>query len=384
MPQRPLKIAIAPNAFKGTLTALDAATCIARGLRAALPRIHTVIIPMADGGDGTAAAIVQATRGQLLTTRVHDPLGRLIRATWGLTGDRHTAIIEMATASGLARLAPNQRNPLLTSTFGTGELIRKALDLNVRRILIGIGGSATNDGGIGMARALGAKFLDRRGRELPEGGGALTRLAHVDIRKLDPRLKSVHIDVACDVDNPLTGPRGAAHIYGPQKGATPAMVRKLDAGLLRLAQVLRDDLHIHVEKIPGAGAAGGLGAGLLAFASGHLRPGIDIVIDAVQLARRLQGCDLVITGEGRMDAQTARGKAPAGVAKVARSLGIPVIAICGALGSDASAALPKGIAACFSALEEPMDDAELAARAPDMLERCAHHVGRLLALRYDG
>ena len=381
MPQRLRKIAIAPNAFKGTLTALEAATCIERGLHAALPHIQTVIIPMADGGDGTAAAIVQATNGRLLHTRVHDPLGRLIRATWGLTGDGHTAIIEMATASGLTLLRPHERNPLHTSTCGTGELIRKALDRNVRRILIGIGGSATNDGGMGMARALGAKFLDRQGRELPEGGGTLTRLAHIDISVLDSRLQNVHIDVACDVDNPLTGPRGAAHIYGPQKGAIPAMVRQLDAGLRRLAQVLRDDLHIHVEKIPGAGAAGGLGAGLLAFACGRLRPGIDIVIDAVQLARRLQGCDLVITGEGRMDAQTARGKAPAGVAKVAHSLGIPVIAICGALGPDATAALPQGITACFSALEEPMDDAELAARAPDMLERCARQVGRLLTLR---
>lgn len=370
------KIAIAPNAFKGTLTALQAATCIQRGFKSALPRVHSVIIPMADGGDGTAAAIVAATRGRLLKSRVHDPLGRLIRAIWGITGDGQTAILEMATASGLALLRPQERNPLRTSTRGTGDLIAHALDRNVSRILIGIGGSATNDGGMGMARALGARFLNRQGRELPDGGGALNQLARVDLSGLDPRLKHVQIQVACDVNNPLTGPRGAAHVYGPQKGATPAMVRQLDAGLRQLAKALLRDLGIQVENVPGVGAAGGLGAGLLAFLNGRLRPGVDIVIDAVKLPDRLKGCDLVITGEGRMDSQTAHGKAPAGVAKVAHSLGIPAIAICGALGP--LNALPKGIVACFSALEESMDESELTQRAPAMLTRCAHQIARLL------
>ena len=381
MPRRLKKIAIAPNAFKGTLTALQAATCIERGLHAALPHVQTVKIPMADGGDGTAAAIVQATGGRFVRSGVHDPLGRTINATWGITGDAHTAIIEMAAASGLALLDRHERNPLRTCTFGTGELIRNALDKKVRRILIGIGGSATNDGGMGMARALGAQFLDRRGRALPHGGGALARLARVDISRLDPRLKTVRLEVACDVDNPLTGPHGAAAVYGPQKGATPAMVRTLDAGLCRLAKVLRRDLHAPVGNIPGAGAAGGLGAGLMAFAGGRLRPGAAIVMDAIGLAGRLKGCDLVITGEGRMDAQTAHGKAPAAVANVAHALGIPVIAICGALGPDADDALPKGIVACFAALEELMDESKLAARSGAMLERCARQVGRLLALR---
>jgi glycerate kinase len=316
-----------------------------------------------------------------VTSRVCGPLGRKVAATWGLTGDGRTAVIEMATASGLALLARREWNPLATSTFGTGELILKALDRKVRKVLVGIGGSATNDGGMGMARALGVKFLDRGGRELKHyGGGALLQLAHIDMSGLDRRLRDVEVEVACDVDNPLTGPRGAACVYGPQKGATPAMVRQLDAGLRRLAAVLRRDVGVDVQRAAGAGAAGGLGAGLMAFAGGRLRPGIDIVIEAVGLADRLKGCDLVVTGEGRMDGQTVFGKAPAGVARVARLLGIPVIAICGSLAADAGKVASVGIAACFSALEEPVDEAELVRRAPGMLERCARQVGALIAL----
>jgi glycerate kinase len=374
------RVAIAPNAFKGTLTALQAARCIDTGLRAALPGLDTVLIPVADGGDGTAAAVAQATGGRLLTSRVSDPLGRPVTAAWALTGQGHTAVIEMAAASGLVLLRPHERDPLRTSTAGTGALIRAALDRGARHLLIGIGGSATSDGGAGMARALGARFLDRRGRELPPGGGALARLASIDLRRLDPRLREVRVDVACDVDNPLTGPRGAARVYAPQKGASPAAVRRLDAGLRRLAAVVRRDLGVDVERLPGAGAAGGLGAGLVAFAGGRLRPGADLVLDAVGLRHKLAGCDLVITGEGRLDAQTAHGKAPAAVARVAASLGIPAVAICGALSADVAARLPRGMVACFSALEEPLDDAALAARAAGMLTRCATQVGRLLAL----
>jgi glycerate 2-kinase len=377
---RPLKIAIAPNAFKSTLTALQAAVCIQRGLKSAIPNVRTVIIPVADGGDGTVLAITQATGGRLLKSRVHNPLGRPVSATWGLTGDHKTAIIEMATASGLVLIKSAERNPLRTCTFGTGQLIRHALDQGARRILIGIGGSATNDGGMGMARALGAKFLDKNGCELPPGGGSLTKLARIDLSGLDPRLARTRIEVACDVTNPLTGPRGAAAIYGPQKGATPAMVRHLDAGLRHLAAILRRDHKINVEKVPGSGAAGGMGAGLMAFARGQLRPGIDIVVDAVDLRARIKGADLVITGEGRLDAQTAHGKAPAGVAQVAHSLGIPAIAICGSLAANADGSLPKGLLAAFSALEELMDESELPARAPGMLTRCATEVGRLLRL----
>lgn len=335
---------------------------------------------MADGGDGTAAAIVGATGGRWVRCPVSDPLGRRIQSKFGLAGDGCRAVVEMASASGLVLLTPEERNPLLTTTRGTGELIRAALDRGAGWLLIGIGGSATNDGGMGMARALGVRFLDEQGHELPEGGGSLARLARIDARGIDPRLKATRIAVACDVDNPLFGPRGAAYVYGPQKGATPAMVKELDAGLRRLAAILRRDLGVAVGSLPGAGAAGGLGAGLVAFLNGRLRSGVDLVVEAVDLPGRLAGCDLVITGEGRLDGQTVFGKAPAGVAEVAKQLGLPVIAICGSLGPGAAKVLEAGIDACFSALEEPMSGAELVRRAPGMLERCAEQVGRLLVL----
>jgi len=375
------RIVIAPNAFKGTLTADEAAWCIQRGMQKALPHATFVCVPMADGGDSTAAAIVEATGGHWVRCRVSDPLGRKISAHFGLTGDGRTAVVEMAAASGLVLLKPAERNPLITSTRGTGELIRAALDKEVSRLLVGIGGSATNDGGMGMARALGVKFLDARGRELPEGGGALEKLARIDVAGLDPRLKQVQVEVACDVDNPLFGPRGAAQVYGPQKGATPAMVRKLDAGLKYFSVVIKQDLGMAVAKLPGAGAAGGLGAGLVAFLKGQMRPGGDIVMEAVNLPAKLAGCDLVITGEGRLDRQTIFGKAPAGVAKAAQKLGLPVIGICGSLGADAGKLASLGFIASFSALEELMPETELAKRAPAMLERCAEQIGRLLAIQ---
>ena len=375
------QIAIAPNAFKGTLSAAQAARCLERGLKKALPTASFVTVPMADGGEGTARAIVEATGGRWVRCRVADPLGREIQSGFGLTGDGRTAVVEMASASGLALLKPQERNPLVTTTRGTGELIRAALDKKISRLLIGIGGSATNDGGTGMARALGIKFLDVRGCELPEGGGSLIKLARIDISGLDPRLQRVQVEVACDVENPLWGPHGATQVYGPQKGATPAMVRQLDAGLKRLAMIIKQDLGITVAKLPGAGAAGGLGAGLVAFLNGHMRSGVDIVMEAVNLPGKLASCDLVITGEGRLDGQTIFGKAPAGVAKVARQLGLPVIGICGSLGADAGKLAETGIVACFSALEELMPEAELARRAPGMLERCAEQVGRLLDLQ---
>ncbi len=375
-----MKIAIVPNAFKGSLTALQAADCIERGIKKALPNIATVKIPMADGGDGTALAIMEATGGKQVKCLVRDPLGRRIRSTFGLTGDGRTAVIEMALASGLVLLKPNERNPLLTSSRGTGELIRAALALHVREILIGIGGSATNDGGVGMARALGIRFLDARNRELVDNGGALTKLSRIDITGLDARLKNTIISVACDVDNPLCGPRGAARVYGPQKGATQAMVKQLDDGLNRLAAVIQKDLGVKVAKLPGAGAAGGQGAGLVAFLGARMRSGVDIVTNAIALESKLAGCDLVVTGEGRLDGQTAFGKAPAGVAKVARKLGIPVIAICGSLSSDAKKVREIGIEAFFSALEEPMTEADFPKHGPGMLERCAEQIGHLISL----
>ena len=375
-----MNIAIAPNSFKGTLSAVQAAACIERGLKKAMPDLVTIKIPMADGGDGTLRAIVAATGGRTVKCPVSDPLGRKIPSVFGLTGDGRTAVIEMALASGLALLRPGERNPLLTSSRGTGELIRAALDQQVREVVLGLGGSATNDGGTGAARALGVKFLDARNRELADHGGALTRLARIELAGLDARVKDTILSVACDVDNPLCGPRGAARVYGPQKGATPPMVRQLEAGLKRLAAVIERDFGVRVADLPGAGAAGGLGAGLVGLLGARRRPGADLVAQAIGLESRLAGCALVITGEGRLDGQTAFGKAPAGVAKVARRLGIPVIAICGSLGPDAGRVRALGMAAFFSAIEEPMPESDLPRRGPGMLERCAEQVGRLLTL----
>jgi len=375
-----MKVAIAPDSFKGSMTALEAAKCIERGLKRALFGVTCRTIPMADGGEGTVRAIVDATAGRLISRTVQDPLGRKIRSTFGISGDGKTAIIEMAAASGLALLKPRERNPMKTTTFGTGELIRHALSLNVKHILIGIGGSATNDGGMGVAQALGARFLDAHSSEIGSGGGSLKKLDRIEMSGLDPRLKHVTVEVACDVNNPLTGANGAAKVYAPQKGATVAMVRELDAGLRHFAEIVKRDVGLDIATVPGSGAAGGLGGGLMAFLRGKLRPGIDIVIDSVKLAQRIKGCDLVITGEGRMDHQTAFGKTPHGVARVAKQAGLPVIAICGSLGKNPQIVHTIGIDAFFSALEEPVEEEDLPKRGPAMLENCAEQVGRLLAI----
>jgi glycerate kinase len=379
-----MRIAIVPNAFKGSLTASQAADSLEKGLLKALPGCSVIKVPVADGGDGTAQAVVDATGGRWVACDVRDPLGRVIRSGFGLTGDGRTAVIEMALASGLALLKPGERNPLLTSTFGTGELIRAALDLHVDTLLIGVGGSATHDGGTGMACALGVRFLDEKGAVLDGTGGALGDLAQIDVSGLDPRLKNVMVDVACDVDNLLFGPAGAARVYGPQKGATPEMVERLDEGLRRYAAAIWRELGLNVSTLPGGGAAGGLGAGLVAFLGGRLRPGAELVIGVIGLEEKLAGCDLVITGEGRLDGQTLSGKAPAGVARVARANGVPVIAICGCLGPDVEKVHEVGIAAYFSALEESLSEEEICARGSGMLARCAEQVGRLLAMNVPG
>ena len=375
-----LRIVIAPDSFKGSMTALEAACAIERGLRKAMPDIATVKVPMADGGEGTARAIVEASGGRFITRTVSDPLGRPVRAAFGVAGDGKTAVVEMAAASGLTLLSPSERNPLKTTTRGTGELILCALGLGVTRIIAGLGGSATVDGGAGMASALGVRFLDRAGHVLPHGGGALSRLRSIDCMRQDPRLKSVEVIVACDVTNPLTGRHGASRVYGPQKGATPAMVRELDAGLAQLAKVISRDLGKDVLHTPGSGAAGGLGAGLIAFLNARLERGVELVMETVELEKHLADCHLVITGEGRMDGQTAFGKTAAGVARAAKQRGIPVIAICGSLGKDVRSVLDIGIDAYFSALQEPLEERQLRGRGKSMLEDCAEQVGRLLTL----
>ena len=347
-----MKIVIAPDSYKESLTAFEVATEIEAGFRAVFPDAEYIKLPMADGGEGTVAAMVAATGGTLVEVDVTGPLGEPVKSCYGLTGDGKTAIIEMAAASGLALVAPGLRNPLKTTSYGTGELIRAALDAGVCYLIIGIGGSATNDGGAGMLQALGVKLLDNFGLEIVFGGGSLANLERIDISGLDPRLKTCRIEAACDVNNPLTGPQGASVVFGPQKGATPEMVTVLDANLARYAGLINRDLDLQVDSVPGAGAAGGMGAALLAFLGARLRPGIEIVMEAVGLEAHLRDADLVITGEGRIDSQTIYGKTPIGVARVAKRYNKPVIGIAGSVSADASVVHLHGIDAVFSTLNQ--------------------------------
>src|SRR5881409_4306474 len=328
-------------------------------------------MPLADGGEGTVRALVTATNGGTRRSRVHDPLGREIDAEWGVLGDGVTAVVEMAAASGLPLLLPEERDPRVTSTRGTGELVLAAAQSGAHRIVIGIGGSATNDGGAGMARALGYRFFDREGREIPEGGASLARLHRID-GQTDPRLVRPAIDVACDVRNPLLGPEGASAVYGPQKGATPEIVRELDAALARYADVVEAFVGRNIRSVPGAGAAGGLGAGLIAFLDARLVSGAELVLGAVGFAERLRGADLVITGEGRIDRQSGYGKLTGAVTAVARSAGIPVLAVAGSLGEGHETLVLDGIASASEGvtLAQAMSDPlPLIERAAERLVR---------------
>jgi glycerate 2-kinase len=343
-----MKVIIAPDSFKESLSALEVANAIEKGFRDIFPEAEYVKIPMADGGEGTVQSLVDATGGRIVKTEVTGPLGDRIKAFFGVLGDGKTAVIEMAAASGLHLVPSEKRNPLVTTTRGTGELILSALNEGAEHIIIGIGGSATNDGGAGMIQALGGRLLDRHGQEIGLGGGSLSELADIDLSGLDVRLKHVKIEVACDVDNPLTGPKGASAVFGPQKGATPEMVATLDKNLQHYADVIERVLGKQVKDIPGAGAAGGLGAGLLAFLEAELKRGVEIVLETVKFHERIQDASLVITGEGRIDGQTIFGKTPIGVAKAAKRYNIPVIAIAGSVSDDSDVVLSHGIDALYS------------------------------------
>jgi glycerate kinase len=347
-----MKIVIAPDSFKESLSAREVAEEIAAGFKEIFPDADYPLIPVADGGEGTVQAMIDATAGALNPLEVSGPHGESVQACYGFTASQGLAIIEMASASGLELVPPERRNPLVTTSYGTGELIRDALGAGARHIVIGIGGSATNDAGAGMLQALGARLTDADGRELGPGGAELARLAHIDVSNLDPRLKACRIDVACDVSNPLTGPQGASKVFGPQKGATPEMVETLDSCLARFAEVLKADLGQDIADIPGAGAAGGMGAALLGVLGASLRPGSEVVTEAVGLAAALKGADLVITGEGRIDGQTIYGKTPIGVARVAKRLGVPVIGLGGCLAQDAGVVHEHGIDAVFSSVHK--------------------------------
>jgi glycerate kinase len=375
-----MKIVIAPDSYKESLTALEVATEIEAGFREVFPKAEYIKLPMADGGEGTVAAMVAATGGTLDEVNVTGPLGEPVKACYGLTGDGKTAIIEMAAASGLALVAPSLRNPLKTTSYGTGELIKAALDAGINHLIIGIGGSATNDGGAGMLQALGVKLPDHAGREIGFGGGALADLDRIDISGMDPRLKACRIEAACDVNNPLTGPKGASAVFGPQKGATPEMVSQLDVNLARFASLISRDLGMQVDWVPGAGAAGGMGAALLAFLGAQLRPGIDIVMEAVGLEAHVRDADLVITGEGRIDSQTIHGKTPIGVARVAKRYNKPVIGIAGCLADDAAVVHEFGIDAVFSVLSQVGSMEEAMTNAATNLRAASQNIAATLKL----
>ena len=379
-----MRIIIAPDSFKGSMSALVVAQAMERGVLAVFPGAEVVKVPIADGGEGTVEALVAATGGRLERATVTGPLGEPVVAAWGVLGDGRTAVVEMAAASGLPLVPPGRRDPRTTSTFGTGQLVRAVLDAGLPRLVIGIGGSATNDGGTGLASALGARFLDAQGRELPPGGAALARLDRIDLDRLDPRLANLELLVACDVDNPLTGPRGASAVYGPQKGATPEMVAELDRALGVLARVATAGTGRAVADRPGAGAAGGLGAGLLWFTPARLRPGVEIVLEATGFEAQVAGADLVITGEGRTDAQTAMGKAPVGVAAVARRHGVPVVCLSGGLGEGADAVLGHGIAVVASIVPGPMTLEACMERGAELAEAAAARACRFIRIGLEG
>ena len=374
-----MKIVIAPDSFKGSLTALQVAEAIEVGLRRMFTDAAIEKIPMADGGEGTVQSLVDATGGQILTAQVLDPLGNSINAQYGVLGDGVTAVIEMAAASGLTLVPEDKRDPRVTTTYGTGELIRVALAHGCRKLIIGIGGSATNDGGAGMAQALGAKLLTASGEQIESGGGSLATLNSIDLSELDPGIAETETVVACDVNNPLTGKQGASHVYGPQKGATPEMIRVLDANLVHFDKIVQRDLSKSVGNVPGAGAAGGLGAGLMAFLDASLKSGIEIVTEATQLSKRFAGADLVITGEGQINFQTVFGKTPVGVAKVAKTHNLPVIAIAGSIADNSDGVYDAGIDAMIDIVPEPMSLENAIENATTLIETAAERAGRMVA-----
>jgi len=386
MNRRPFKVVVAPDSYKGSLTAAEVCEAIETGLRRACDDIEVVRVPMADGGEGTVQSLVDATGGRIVKLRATGPMGSAVDAFYGVLGDGATAAIEMAAASGLPLVPQGSRNPRVATTRGTGELIMAAFAAGCRKFIIGIGGSATNDGGAGMAQALGARLMDAAGLELGPGGAELARVASIDLSGIPAELRACEFVVACDVDNPLTGPRGASAVYGPQKGATPEMVRELDAALAAYAEAVACAVGADVAALrdaPGAGAAGGLGFGLMAFLGAELKRGVEIVVDVVGLTRKLRGAHLVITGEGRTDYQTLFGKTPMGVAHAAMEQGIPVVIVSGSISDDARGLYEHGIGALVSIVRGPMSLDEAIARGPELVADAAESVLRLFMLGAD-
>lgn len=377
-----MKIILAPDSFKGNLTALQVANALEEGIRRVLPDADCVKAPMADGGEGTVQSLVDATGGRFIQRRVTGPAGKPVSARYGLLADTKTAVIEMAEASGLPLVSGQDKNPLFTTTFGTGELMLDAARQGAREIILGIGGSATNDGGVGMAQALGVRFLDQQGEliKTPGTGGMLDRIDRIDSAGLDPLINNIRVIVACDVNNPLCGKDGAAHVFGRQKGATPAMIKILDANLDHLGRVIKRDLNRDVAELKGAGAAGGLGAGLVAFVGAKMQSGIDIVLAATRIEAHLKDADLVITGEGRVDFQTIAGKTPVGVARAARRHQVPVVAVGGSIADDANGVFAHGIDGLESACARDMPRQEAIRHSRAHLANAAERIIRLILI----
>ncbi|MDA3811685.1 MAG: glycerate kinase [Spirochaetaceae bacterium] len=373
-----MKIVVAADSFKGSLSSSELADSVEIGIRKIYPDAEVVKVPVADGGEGTVEALVDGTNGLYRTVKVNGPLMSPITALYGITGDGKTAVIEMASASGLPLIPANKRNPMKTTTYGTGELIKDALDKGCREFLIGIGGSATNDCGMGMMQALGMKFLDKNGKELKTSGENLIKTETIDDSELLNVLKDASFLIACDVDNPLYGENGAANVYGRQKGADDKMVKDLNTGLHHFSEIVKKKYSFDMNALPGAGAAGGLGGAFAAFLNGQLKPGIDIILDKTGLAEKIVGADFVITGEGRIDFQSVMGKTPVGVSKLAAKRNIPVIAIAGAVADDASVVHDYGINSLFSIMNYPieLEDAMAPERAKIFVEKNIEEIFR--------
>ncbi|MDY6826818.1 MAG: glycerate kinase [Bacillota bacterium] len=372
-----LKFMIAPDKFKGSMTAAEATECITRGILSVLPSSEILRFPLSDGGEGLVDALLSRLGGKIMKSVVTGPLNNPVEARWAILDDGTTAVVEMATASGLNLLPKEKRNPLETTTYGTGELIKAVLDQQCTRLIIGIGGSATNDAGAGMAQVLGIGLYDHNGVEIGRGGKELLKLEKIDLSGIDQRLAHLQTIVAGDVDNPLTGPHGASLVYGPQKGASPNAAALLDRALIHFARMIKKDLGMEIEIIPGAGAAGGLGAGLIAFLQAEIRSGIDLVLDELQVDEHLPGCRLVVTGEGRLDSQSLHGKVPVGIARRAAKYHVPVIALTGSIENNLSAFYNAGIEACFTIADGPLALEESLRRGPELLESKTSQLFRL-------
>lgn len=372
-----MNILILPDSFKDCLSSSEVAKAISEGIHRVFPDANINNYPVADGGEGTVEAFVEATGGEIVSCKAHDALGRTIDAFYGKLPDG-TAVVEMAAASGIQLLKDDEKNPLITSTFGTGEIILEALKQGHSNIILALGGSVTNDGGTGMAKALGYKFLDSNGIEIAEGGGSLDRLASIDNTKLSPLLKNANFTIACDVQNPFTGENGASAIYGPQKGATPEMVKQLDSNLSHLAEILRQQKYQDIEHLSGAGAAGGMGGGAVAFLAGKLKAGFEIVTEVLDLENKVGQADIIITGEGKIDAQTLEGKTPFAVAQLAKDANKKVIAFAGYIGNNHRVLYQHGFDAIFPIAEKPMSLDESISKAAPLLSNAAERAFRML------